>query len=116
MYCFSCKKNVKKRINLSNLFEKEYHFICENCFEKYELRLGYEVIPGDTSDIYHFYLFDEKIDIDSNAFSSFFQRYLITFIKNKNKMTILWYDYIKDEVVKLLIKLDFGNLFIISIY
>lgn len=85
MRCMICKRLFNRRISFSNFYKIENELICDDCFKRYKLHIGYSFMPiGKGLHIY--YLFQDKYHISDNAFLIEYSR-IFTYLLDKNQDT-----------------------------
>lgn len=113
MYCLECNDLIIKKITIDNIFKTNINKICNTCFSKYLFIQGFETLPIENGLIYLNTLFDNY----KNPFSlmSFLKPYYIYTLKNQSFDLILYFNTFNKDVYHLVDKLNFGNIFVITL-
>jgi len=66
MECLICKRQFIKRRTLLTLFSKEEGYICDRCYDKYKIELGYESFRLEKYNclVVNMFKYDYKINYD----------------------------------------------------
>lgn len=84
MKCLNCNKNFNFKRDISSILKKDDYLICDECYKRYPLQIGFSVIPLNNSNLIICYLFDKKYMINFKAFSYEYSRlFFQIYLKNK---------------------------------
>ncbi len=92
MRCLNCKKNFNFKRGISSIFKKDNYLICDDCYKRYPIQIGFSVIPLDKSNLIISYLFDKKYMLNFKAFSYEYSRLFFQIYLNNKESYIFSYE------------------------
>lgn len=117
MICYECKKKFYFKRSFRNLFKEEEEFLCNNCYNKYQIKLQYEEIILDEYHAIILSMFPNYYKIDYNLFYKEYSK-IFAAIYSKKGYIVLFFDhiYFNDyllETLDAISKLFQSNLYIL---
>lgn len=114
MYCKSCGHIIKTKITFRNFIDKAEHQICRRCFRQYQNKNPYLVLPIEKS-IAHVYelLYDSVSHLD--AYDSYLNAYIISFLVYKDFYTLLIFNELDKKTYDDIQCLNVGPLVVLTI-
>lgn len=115
MKCLICRREFYPKRTLRTLFVEEPVFKCYGCDRKYDIHPRVSVLPIQNYQLYLISLnLDEKVS--DLAFLHEMNVILEDLLrKTKKTDTILWIDEFTEALYQELEKLDYGNIYVISV-
>ncbi len=115
MLCEICKRKVKTRRNLHNLFDPEVHHICEKCFMEHPVILKKSTMPIEQFTLHLNQMLDRVTQFPM-AYMSFMKPFYLDFIKRKDVEIILYFDQTGDQIFEILDSLKLGSIYLLTLY
>ena len=118
MKCKICGRFFYIKRKIEDLFKNDKYTICEECYKKYKIKLGYDVLPLNNYNLYIYSLFGKKYFLKDDPFFMEFSK-LFSFVldNNKDKVILIYTDILinekKIELFEYLSKLNDNDLIII---
>lgn len=113
MKCLKCSEPIIIYKTFNNLFDIKYSALCIKCESELIYNYYYEAIPINSGVIHHYFIKPKFLlaepQIDQFLLEKFYQ------IALKKKIPLLYFDSFTDEIYEIIDKLNWGDLFIITI-
>ncbi len=115
MICYICKKKIINEIKLYNIFKKETHHICEQCYSLYPLNISEQVIPTQKFLMYWYTLQTDIETLNPMAYMSFLKPFYIDFLKYRQHAILLYFDQISDKLINILTSIEW-HIYLVTFY
>ncbi len=116
MICELCKRRVRTKKNIHNLFDQEIHHICESCYDDQPLNRRFQVIPIQNGVIYYQLLLADHVPKEGKAYMSFLAPFYFNYLTEFSDTIIIYVDQTDEELFSILEFLKLGNIYLLSLY
>lgn len=115
MLCEICKKKVKTRRTINNLFDPEIHHICEKCYMENPLIIRKSVIPIEDGMLYIHQMLGQSTSYP-NAYMSLMKPFYLDFIRHLKTDIMLYFDQTGEQIFEILDSLKLGSIYLLTLY
>ncbi|MBN2299884.1 MAG: hypothetical protein JXC31_01725 [Acholeplasmataceae bacterium] len=116
MQCEICRKKVKTKKNIINLFHPEIHHICENCYLENPLIPRLEILPIQEGIIYHHSMLVSRNKLSGLAYMSMMKPYYIDFMKSHTNNLFIYQDQLDEKLYHQMDSLKLGDIYLLTLY
>ena len=116
MLCEHCKKKMIIERELTTLFYRETHHICDLCYQKYPLFPSYTTIPIEKGVAHYHTMITRGKRIEPECYQSFLKVYYLDYLKHFRFATFIYEDVMDETLWQSLESFEFGDMYIVTLY
>lgn len=88
MKCIICKKNFNFKKTFKNFLDNDNEQVCDDCYNKYPIKISFDVLPVNQHMVHIFSLFPKKYRVPEQAFIKEYSR-LFDYVYQKNNKEVI---------------------------